>query len=67
MRGIKEGDVVILIEEGTIRCLWKLTRIIEAIKGRDGAVRSMKILMRGDWSVYLQRPIKNLVPQEVDD
>ena len=28
MRGIKEGDVVILKEEGTTRCVWKLVRII---------------------------------------
>ena len=33
MRGIKEGDVVILKEEETVRCLWKLARIIETIKG----------------------------------
>ena len=53
MRGVREGDVVILKEEGTARCLWKLARVIEAIKGRDGAVRSAKIqLMRGDRSVY---------------
>ena len=42
MRGIKEGDIVILKEEGTARCLWKLARIIKAIKGRDRAVRSAK-------------------------
>ena len=54
VRGVREGDVVILKEEGTARCLRKLARIIEAIKGRDGAVRSAKIqLMRGDRSVYL--------------
>ena len=49
MRGIREGDVIILKEEETARCLWKLARIIEAIKGRDGTVQSTRIqLMRGD-------------------
>ena len=38
MRGVREGDIVILKEEGTVRCLWKLARIIEVIKGRDEAV-----------------------------
>ena len=46
-KGVKEGDIVILKEEGTARCLWKLAKIIEAIKGRDGAIRSARIqLMR---------------------
>lgn len=67
-RGVKEGDIVILKEEGTARCLWKLARVIEAIKGRDGTIRSARIqLMRGDRSVYLRRPIQHLVPLEVDD
>jgi len=30
---IKEGDIVILKEDGMARCLWKLTKIIETIKG----------------------------------
>ena len=67
-REIKEGDVVILKEEGTARCLWKLAKIIETIKGRDGAIRSAKIqLMRGDRRVNLRRPIQHLVPLEAED
>jgi len=60
---IKEGDIVILKEEGTARCLWKLARVIETIKGRDGAIRSARIhLMRGDRSVNLRRPIQHWRP-----
>jgi len=60
--------VVILKEEGTARRLWKLAKVIETIKGRDGAIRSAKIkLMRGDWSVILRRPVQHLVPLEADD
>ena len=55
MRGVKEGDIVILKEEGTARCLWKLARVIEVIKWRDEAIHSARIqLMRGDRSVYLR-------------
>ena len=60
--------IVIMKEEETVQCLWKLARIIETIKGRDGAVRSAKIqLMRGDRNVYLIRPIQHLVLLEVDN
>jgi len=43
LQEIKEGDVVILKEDGTARCLWKLAKIIETIKGRDGTIRSARI------------------------
>ena len=33
IREIKEGDIVMLKEEGTAKCLLKLARVIETIKG----------------------------------
>ena len=67
-RPIKEGEVVILREEGTAKCLWPLARVTEVINGRDGAIRSAKIqLLRGDRKVSLRRPIQHLIPLEVDD
>jgi len=40
---------VILKEDGTPRCLWKLARVDEAYKGRDGAIRSARMkLLRDD-------------------
>ena len=32
---IKIGDIVILKEDGTARCLWKLAKVVELLKGRD--------------------------------
>ena len=53
-RPVKEGETVILKEEGTAKCLWKLARVMEVTKGRDGAIRSAKIrLTRGDRRVCL--------------
>ena len=67
-RPVKEGEVVILKEEGTTKCLWPLARVTEVIHGRDGAIRSAKIqLQRGDHKVCLRRPIQHLIPLEVDD
>jgi len=54
-REVKEGEVIILREDGTARCMWKLAHVAEAIKGKEGAVRSARVgLLRGDWRVYLQ-------------
>ena len=51
-REVKEGEVVILREDG---CMWRLARVVEAIKGRDGAVRSARVkLLRGDRSICLR-------------
>ena len=68
VRVVKEGDVVILKEDGTSKCLWKLACVVEAIKGRDGAIRSARIkLLRGDRSICLRRPIQHLIPLEASD
>ena len=67
-RPVKEGEVVILREEGTAKCLWPLAQVTEVINGRDGAIRSAKIqLLRGDRKVSLRQPIQHLIPLEVDD
>jgi len=61
-REVKERDVVILKEDRTPKCLWKLARIVDAIKGRDGAVRSARVtLLRGDRGVCLRRPMQHLI------
>jgi len=64
-REVKEGEVVILREDGTARCMWRLACVVEAIKGRDGAVRSARVkLLRGDRSICLRRPMQHLIPLE---
>ena len=35
---LKEGDVVLLRNEGTARCLWKLAKVTQLLPGRDGIV-----------------------------
>ena len=47
------------------KCLWKLARVIETIKGREEAIQSAKTnLLIGNQSVNLRRPIQHLVPVE---
>ena len=62
--GIKEGDVVLLLKENTKRHEWPLARVIEAIKGRDELVRSVKLLCDGR---SVTRPIQLVVPLEVQN
>ena len=40
---LKEGDVVLLRNEGTAHCLWKLARVTQLLQGRDGIVRAAKV------------------------
>ena len=66
-RPVKEGEVAILKEEGTAKCLWPLARVSEVIHGRDGKIRSAKIqLLRGDRKVSLRWPIQHSISLEVD-
>ena len=67
-RPVKEGEVVILREEGTAKCLWPLAWVTEVIHGRDRAIRVAKTqLLRGDCKISLRRPIQHLIPFKVDD
>ena len=67
-RPVKEGEVVILREEGIEKCLWPLSRVTEVINGRDRAIRTPQIqLSRGDRKISLRRPIQHLIPLEIDD
>ena len=64
---IKAGDIVLLREDGTVRALWKLAKIVEPIMGRDGQIRSAKIqLLSKDKVIKLRRPIQHLIPLEVE-
>ena len=43
---IKEDYIVILKEEGTAKCLWKLVKVIETIKGvRWSYIEVIKVLI----------------------
>ena len=66
-RKIRDGDIVILKEDETPRCLWKLAKVTETIEGRDGEIRSAKVqLLSKDKVIQLRRPIQHLVPLEAD-
>jgi len=57
---INEGDVVVLKEDGTARCLWKLAKITELILGRDGRVRAAKVqLLSKDKITIIRRPVQH--------
>ena len=51
---VKEGDLVLLVEEHTPRGQWPLARVVQAITGRDGRVRACRVKSRGR---ELTRPI----------
>ena len=65
---LNNGDVVLLKNEGTARCLWKLAKVVELLQGRGGAVRAAKVqvLNTDKRIVLLRRPIQHLVPLEVN-
>ena len=64
---IKTGDVVVLKEDCTARCLWKLAKITELIIGRDGRIRAAKVqLLSKDKVTTIRRPVQHLVPLEVN-
>ena len=66
-RKIQDGDIVILKEDRTPQCLWKLAKVTETIEERDGEIRSAKVqLLSKDRVIQLRRPIQHLVPLEAD-
>ena len=65
---IQVGDIVLLRNEGKSRAFWKLAKVTELVRGKDGAVRSSKILyLTGskEKTTELRRPVQHLVPLEL--
>ena len=55
---VREGDIVILKEDGTARALWKLARVVETLEGGDGLIRAARVqFLSNDKSIHLRRPI----------
>ena len=42
-QSIRVGDIVVLREEGSAHCWWRLAKVTELLKSRDNVVRSAKI------------------------
>ena len=55
---IKIGSVVMLLKENHKRHTWPMARVIDTIKGRDGAIRSLKIIVDGK---EMARPTQHVV------
>ena len=66
VRTVSIGDVVIVFEENVKRGLWKIGKVEEVIRGRDGVVRGAKVkVMTKGKPVLLNRPVQKLYPLEV--
>ena len=68
-RKIKTGDEVVLKEDCTRRSWWKLARVMELEKGRDGLVRAarVQVLSQDKKAATFRRPIQQLIPLEVSE
>ena len=63
---LAQGDVVLVKEEGTARCWWKLAKIAELIYSKDNTVRAAQVkVISSDKAVTLRRPVTHLIPLEV--
>ena len=65
---LKEENVVLLRDEETARCPWKLTKVTELLPGRDSIVKTanVQVLNTDKRLVMLCRPIQYLVSLEVN-
>lgn len=66
-REISIGDIVLLKNDSTTRCYWKLAKVEELIPGTDGRIRAaiVKTTSRNKRPVYLRRVVQHLIPIEV--
>ena len=66
-REISIEDVVLLKNDSTTRCFWKLAKVEELMPGIDGRVRVavVKTTSRDKRPVYLRRVVQHLIPIEV--
>ena len=66
LRTVSVGDVVIVYEENVKWGFWKIGKVEEVIRGRDGVVRGAKVrvITKGK-PVVINRPVQKLYPLEV--
>ena len=65
-RGVQEGEVVTVYEEGRKRGSWKMAVVENLVKGKDEVVRGayIRVLSRGK-PARISRPIQLLYPLEI--
>ena len=56
-KNLKSGDVVMVLDERSVRGQWPLGRVMEAYAGSDGLVRSVRVKTRAG---YFVRPVTKL-------
>jgi hypothetical protein len=65
---VSVGDIVILRNDQTARCFWKLARVEELLRGADNQVRAAIVRVlegKSDRTRLLRRSVNHLIPIEV--
>ena len=60
---VSNNDIVLIYDDKQPRHMWKLGRISELIRSKDGVVRAAKVLV-GATGITIDRPISKLYPIE---
>ena len=64
--GPKVGDVVVIHEDNKKRTLWKLGRVVDLLRGKDGVVRGAKVKTDSKYmGGIIERPLQKLFPLEM--
>ena len=67
-RSISVGDMVLIRNEGTPKCFWKLAQVSELITSKDNMIRSVWLNVTTDGKKKkLRRPLKMLTTLEVNE
>jgi hypothetical protein len=67
-RDLAVGDVVLIKDdEPTPRAQWRIGRVLQHVKGRDGLVRGakLKVLAKGGTQSSVYRPLQKMIPFEI--
>ena len=60
------GDVVVIHEDNKKRVLWKLGRVVDLLRGKDGVVRGAKVKTDSKYmGGIIERPLQKLFPLEM--
>ena len=67
-RRISVGDVVLIKDdELSVRTQWRMGKVLELVKGRDGQIRGakLKVLSKTGKQTAVFRPLQRLIPFEI--
>jgi hypothetical protein len=69
-RRISVGDVVLIKDnELSVRTQWRMGKVLELVKGRDGQIREakLKVLSKKGKQTAVFRPFQRLIPFEINE